>query len=1200
MKRLRKTSRGVRAIVGAIALSLAVWPSAWMVPAAQAQTATQVSPNLMIILGNSYSMNREMDNVTYPSGPNGPIQTQCPADISGSYTPSPVFANDPGCGGSGTPFPNHLYGNQPSSKLYIAKQVLYSLLTTSASNNINFGFATYRQAFGLQLATVTQLTSAFWVNIYPLGTSPQNPIPSSMQGWTTSQLNTYGSNPDNFAWVDWWPGWDNTLTHDFYLGNLSSNSNAAVNSFSTTADGLPLSVQYPSGTQSLGYSSNGAYYYGSGGLDLNPPVPGNTSPPDANFVLCKTYYNSQGNNWQGEYTANNADGSPRMVVNTYPGLYNASTVQYIYLGSQQFDSQGKLSPYSWQDTCSEGSSQRTIEQSSSLVSDVFKTSSGTAPAYFSYIPQIYDQVNNSPLGTFTGWSGAASYNPNTNQYTANYPSGPQSSSAMGSYNVSGAPYMGAFVDLPTPSAGYVDQRSLIENLVNPAYPQWDDSGLGYDPSSQTIVNNGQQQSISASDYDASYDPHQEPVYDSLMDAAAYFSSYKKADPFDDCRTNAVLLIYDGHEDAHYTYNADGTITYADPSQAAAALAQLGVKTYVVIISNNAGDIAQANAIAQAGGTNQAFQVSNASSLFNAIKTVFLGLQGDLISTSPALPVQISSGSLLYVATANAAKDQGHVYAYSINANGSIANPKQPNWDAATQMNATNRTSGLYSSSTAGSATLLTQLDAAAFNLPNPPTDPCVPNTSVIMNYTINPSYTYTASNGQTCSYLGNRPANWFLGSVASTQDLHLFTSSASPNDLTLPGYLAFAQNASKSRTPALLYTSEDGFLYSSNAQTGGFNWGWMPRASVANLQYYQSVPSMGLMNGRFTIVDAYNGATQQWATYVVGNNDNGAGLYELQLSLSGAPQQEIFLQQPPAGATLPTPGAPAVFNLAGSALNPQGYSGVSQIAVEVVNTGTAKKPVNTLIEWNIATGTMSQATIPSNLTSGFITSRPFVDTQSGQLYLGDVAGNVYVTSFSGNANTDAKNLALVGTTQDQAAVHDIGIGQIQGSQYILAATTSGVTVFGPASYGYGPIWATNPTGGYVYTGTQWVASSNVAALQHGATVSDAPTLVDNILIVPVSVPENLANVCGVNPGSAYDDYYNMIDGTFPQNQILDANGNVVTGPQYVGAGAAYSPSVALANSSVPVYSTSSGSTSPSNPVVFKKRGLDTMTQWRSH
>ncbi len=1129
-----------RILVATLSLALGVMPVAPF-NLAHAQSVT-VAPNLMVILGNSYSMNREMDNVTYPSGPNGPIQTQCPSTISGNYTPAPVFSSDPGCGGSGSPFADHQYGNQSTSKLYIAKQVLYNLLGSSASNNINFGFATYRQAFGLQLATVSQLTNTFWPNIYPSGTSPQNPIPSSMQGWTTDQLTTYGNNPDNFAWVDWWPGWDNTQGHDFYLGSVSPSSNAAVNSFSKTSAGLPKSVQYPLGTKSQSGSINGSYFYGSGGLDLNPPVSGNTSSPDANFVLCKTYYNSQGNNWQGEYIATNSKNSPRMVVNSYPGLYNASTIQYIYLGSQQFDSNGNMTAASWQDKCSNGTSPRTIQQSSSLASDTFATSSSSIPAYFSYIPQVIDQVGNSSLGTFTGWSGAASYDPNTNQYTASYPSGPQSSTAMGNYNLSGAPYMGAFIDLPSPSGGYVDQRSFLENLVNPAYPQWDDSGLGYNTNQQTIVNNGQQQSISASDFNASYNPYQEPVYDSLMDAAAYFSAYKKQDPYDGCRTNAVLLIYDGHEDARYTVNPDGSITYADPSKAAAALAALGVKVNVVIISNNPGDIAQANAIAQAGGTNQAFQVSNANSLLTAIQTVFAGLQGAVVSASPAAPTQVSTGSMVYSAVSNNnyGSMQGHLYAYTINADGTL-NTSSPAFDAANPSFQSNRGSLLWSDNPNSSG----QQQITAWNqLPSSVFQSTIPSPSDISAYTVNPNY----NNGQ---YLAGRSPGSYVGMMTSAAAKPVYVQPPNnPALLGTPGYAAFAQSLHQ-QAPFVLWSANDGFLYASNASTGALNWAYMPSPLLAQLKNYATFESGNPMNGGFTVADGL-GADGSWHRFVFGTAQSGAIHYGFALNASGNPDTKVaVMMNNQTGATSPQASKPVML------WDSNGVAYAVYTTVATASNGKTTAQINVM---------SSQGAISSAALS-FVPSSPLaLDASSGTLYVGSTNGQVMsLNALSGyTAKAIAQSATVVGTMSNQNdPAQYVGYTQTSAGVFLWATGLKQIDVFQMGANGWALDWMTQDGGSSMnqqgtFSTDPGVSGNGPQFLPTNATITDASAVLNGALIVPVTQASSSGEaMCQASTASYY--LFDLASGVFPQNKFTTPNQTPLTNNVLIGAGVAFSP-----------------------------------------
>lgn len=662
---------------------------------------------------------------------------------------------------------------------------------------------------------------------------------------------------------------------------------------------------------------------------------------------------------------------------------------------------------------------------------------------------------------------------------------------------------------------------------------------------------------------------------------------------------------------HAAYNADGSYNAAGSNDQAAtdainqvlALKAQAIDTFVIGVgagvnkSVNPSAAAYLNALAIAGGTQNYYSAGSQIQLNASVGAIIGSIATAQAAGAPIVPNTISGNALVYSMSTSPTPIAGHVQAYQVNAQGVPASSST--WDAGAAMTATNRASSLYSSSTTGQATLLTGMDAAAFDLVSPPADPCAPSPSIITDYTVDPSFTYTASTGASCSYLGNRKPGWFLGAISNANNAALLNPPASPADLSLPGYVPFA-TGERGRQQMLLYTSADGFLYASNAQTGAFDWGWMPRASVGQLQNYTGMPTLGLMNGRFKAVDAYNGTTGQWATYLVGNGSNGGTLYDLQLSAAGLPAQEIAMPSPPSGATVPTTGAPPVFNLTGTALNPSGYAGVSQIGVEITNSGTSSSPVNTLIEFNVATGASSVATIPSSAVTGFVTSRAFVDPASGQLYLGDSAGHVYVTSFSGNATQDVGNLTALGTTQDGNPVHYIGIGQVNGQSDVWVATTSGLTVFGVGAGGFGPLWATSPVSGYVFVANKWQTSSTIAALEPSSVISDAPALVNNILVVPDYVPQSQTNVCGSAPGSGFYAFYNLADGTFPTNKIQQSNGTYVTGDLAVGAGAPFTPSVSISGSGLPVFGGSSGTVQPSAPLLFQKTGMNTVTQWRSH
>lgn len=1134
-------------------------PDAMAGQSANAGSVT-VAPNLMIIFGNSYSMNREMDNKTYPSTASGlPIQSQCLQnyiDAKQAFFPAPTFANDPGCGGSGTPFPDALYGNQPTSKLYIAKEVLHQLLTSPKSDGINFGFATFRQAFGLQLSVSTVLTNAFWPNVFVPGGSQSNPLPGSLASATTNTLNTIGTDPNNFEYVSWWPAWDALLGHPFYLGRSAVDQPHVVAS-TYSSGGLPYSVQYPTYAGGLGqissyYENNnpttGNYYYGSGGLDttvLSLNVKPTDTPPK--FNLCRTYYNSQANQFQGEYLALNADGTPRMVVNTYPTIYNGNTIYFASLNNQQYDANGAQPPQQWSDVCGNfgNLANKTVplKQTIQLVSDKFNSTPTPTQAYFNYIPSVWDGTArdglNLPKGTFTGWSGAATYDPSTNTYTAHYPSNAQSAKLMGSYDVSGAKTMGVFMDLPDPALGYKDQRSTIAAWVDPSLPQMDDSGLAYNDKTKTITN----ASISASHERADYNPHQEPVYDSLMDAYAYYSAYKKQDPYSGCRTNEVLLIYDGHEDANYTTDDKGNVTYADPAVAAAALLKIGVKTNVVIISSNPGDIAQANAIAVAGGTKSAFQVNNASNLLNAISTVFSSLKGDTVSAPPAVPGTVSNGTETFVAASDNTYGayQGHLYAMKLDANN---NPQlDTSWgahgDAAGMMNTTNRTASLYTDQSG-----IPQLLSDSSKVPDSVFNATTPSAATIRQYTVNPDY----NNGQ---YLAGRSATSFLGTITS-QDAkpQILTKPNNPYlMLNLASYQAYAKSMS-TRPQAVLFSSNDGFLYSVNAANGSLNWGYMPSPLLPQLQYYQTFQSSHPMDGGFVVVDSTD-ASGNWATYVVGTAQTGKIHYALKLDANGripssTTTRSVTLDAPALAATT-SAAAPAIWwDSTGKAY--------ALYTTAVTSGGTTKYSLSSM---NIGTGAINTVQL------GFTPSTPvFVDQTTGGIYLGDTNGNLWYGDTPSNPNMPIVNKIANALPQ---AVRYVGRAQTPTGIYLWATGDTTIASYQWGSGGWTLAWRTSQTAsssvtnnvttnyttdpGTSGTGPQWLPAN--------AQITDASKVAQGVLIVPVTISNTSQLICSATTAVYY--LYQLGSGNYPKGQFAGADGKPLTVDPVIGAGTAYSP-----------------------------------------
>ena len=567
--------------------------------------------------------------------------------------------------------------------------------------------------------------------------------------------------------------------------------------------------------------------------------------------------------------------------------------------------------------------------------------------------------------------------------------------------------------------------------------------------------------------------------------------------------------------------------------------------------------------------------------------------------APVAPLSITSGNFIYMLTSGLDPIAGHADAYAVSANGTPSTTAA--WDAAAEMNTTNRTDDLWSTASDNTTPVLfTALDSAAFAL-TPTT--CVPNTGTIIDYTIDPSYP-TPSNCP--SYLDGRQSGWYLGEFSSDDAGGLLTPPNNPLDLTLPGYVTFSQSES-TRADALLFTNNDGFLYSVNAQTGALNWGWMPRAFVSQLQNYTVIPtdSPGLLDGNFSTVDAVD-ASGSWATYVIGSAEGGAYWYDLKLNSSGAPGAVIPAPAVPAGATYPQRQAPVVANVpVATTVNGQNVTQVQQIAAFVANTGSGSSATSTLYEFNVATGSTNSYAISighSGMIAAQVSSNLFFDAASQQLYFGDSAGNVYVMPITDNAQSDVGNIASLGTTKDGLPIEFLGFQQENTAPYLWAASQSGMTVFGIGTAGWQPLWATDTSAGYVYNSanSSWTISSSVGSLQATAQISAMPVVVNNSLVVPAYVPPSAsAASCGIL-GSGYYDFFNLTTGSFPTNTIMGSNGSYLTGDEYIGVGVAYSPTVSISSTGLPVLGGTQQTVTPTAPLVFSKAGVNAVVQWRVH
>ncbi len=1180
----------------------------WGIPVVRADTVT-VAPNLMVILGNSFSMNREMDDIHYPRYTRD-NSNKLLVDVDSGNSPCPlaVDEDDPlypdiprfddyGCDdegtttdtGRGTMAPYRLLGDQPTSKFYIAKQTLYNLLDSDVSDGINFGFATFRQAFGLEMATSVVTTNATWPYVHP---DNENSI---LTNWTDSDKNTFGRDEKNFRNVQWWRIWLDYNSDNALFGKEANTGNdrwenGLIQSFISVpgGKGLPASVQYrrfPSGQGGVtcGESTCGQrsrhYYqgmdladycrdsssgtercwFGSGGVDagLQANYPRNPEDPPKHD-LCYTFYNSQGNFFQSAWVA---DKDFRQV---FADRWSPEVRTYIYLNHKNFDGNGNISSTAWVDTCFNGAN-REFRYAQSRISNQLKYPDGSKRfAYFSYIPDIFEGADpdtlNQPVGSFTGWSGAASYDFSTNTYSASYPAGVASAAAtaMGSWRKSTADHMGVFLDLPDPNAGYTDQRNTIKEWVNPAHPQMDPSGEEYNPATQTLQTpSGEKRSISPSILPGGYKSTQSPIYDSLMDAAAYFRAYKTVDSYDACRSNNILLIIDGKEDGHYSYDGSGNKVFANPAAAARKLYnELNVKVHVVIISSNSGNIQQADAIAAAGGTGQAYHVSNAQDLTNAMTAVFTSLQGTVVTAGASVVPSVSgtNADLVYVPASDFTTGgrQGHLYAYHIAANGQIGDLQ---WDAAAPdlMTVALRTAHLQSNKTDGDICLFNDSDCVADS--DLQATGGTPSASDIRSYTLDPNY----NNG---AYLSGRQSGSLVGTISTRAMKPLYVDRPRSERLAdRPDFRGYVQ-ANANWRPLLLFSSDDGFLYAVDAKTGALEWGWMPRPLLGELKNYAGFQQGKPMDGGLTL--GYSKGDGNWKTYLVGTADSGALHYVLRIAPDNQTpvlNKRIAVDQQN-GASSPHAASPALWNDS----NGVGY------AFYVTNPTTGNARVSRV---RLHDGYLAPQVLPSKASSNVVVS--------------DRLGAVLVGLYDGRIVTlDAANLgapreittatnggALVG------AVTWVGTGSLyDGTTYLWATTDANqiaVYRWEPQSSTWKIQWTTKAggpsTNGYDYNSNnsdgrpvEYTSDpgSNGAGprwLPADARITDASVIdsANGVLLVPGSQSQNQQLSCGSGNAKLY--LFRLSDGKFPTRAYTDTGQEIVTDDVEVGEGEAYTPTI---------------------------------------
>jgi hypothetical protein len=1247
--------------------------------AAPSDYETLVAPNLMIIFGNAWSMNRKMDDQTYPSldldGSGGKKWTEFVYRVENNerYHLS------------------NLYANQPESKFYQSKQAFLSVLNDDdISDKINIGLATFRQTFGLPNYSTKYKLRGTWPRVYPPGGKPAdtaskrgNPaspatahpdFPNGNPIYTAStpEKEIFSQDPKNFSYVNWsrqgqyWDSSDTTGSACAYTNYnrtprygkppLAFDPNDTNNvqrkyfetgrgfvddAFSTFLNqndsdgGLPLRLRYPAGAIDqtfIGTECNGGAAAKPWGTQTwtaaRSQEEADAGEPVIEHKLCRVWYSSQLNQFQALYVGN------RPFFNNYGNSSQRPTTP----GSSLYDADGKLiyrdgidrSSNVYEVNCP------VINQKLPYSTDTFLTGmrlqptgplappyngpleadeDGLYPAYMSLTSHFYEgewsNTAGAERGALTGWSGETTYDYNSGNesMTAVYPSGvadpcrddrnlcpneedikkhndadtPYSApplddvdfryaKEMGADKPSHSRHMGAFLDLPDPDHGYIDQRETLRAFMG--LQQMDASGLEYNPENQTIANN---HGLTTSSHP--WHGYQSPIYQSLFSAMAYFTAYKTADPYNNCgRSNNILLFYDGKEDGRWS-TQNGVKVYAKPEEMAAKLFEdLGVNVHVVILSNNPGDIDQANLIAQSGGTKEALVVNSLDSLKIALSSVFAIVREKASRAAPAIGGISHGGDNIFEVQDQFHPDWGQVVAHTLDSDGEVS--ESPAWvfDDGAHVTTTKRQQRLHSTDTEGNiVNFYSELDDAAFNAGTNP------SAAIIREYTMNPSY-------DSGKYLGNRKEDSLLGLMGDTSPV-LVTA---PSDAALFHDEAYRRymNTHKDREPVVLFTSQDGFLYTVNAKNNAFDdpggelkWGWMPRQFVDDLKNYTLFPGQKHFKGHFTIVDAKD-ADGNYGSYLVGSAEQGRLHYTLKLTNLNNElgfDRLLWDDYQAADKSSPNNAAPVIWRDRDTGR-----------AYVVYITGVENK--NKLIIRDI---TDSRGIADSGLEFDLIKDTGFkipvgatplvVKEKDGKvyIYIGATHGNLHRLEWGGVDDASHGNLSWnynftageeLGTNEP---ITYTGYARYRGAEYLRVQSLTHLTVLKrdkPAD-DWEKQWSTFTGGATLYPGG---STNAIQHLANNAEIDSEALIVRGSILLPAYEIDAGENVCSIGGGYFY--FFRLDNGRFP-NRVFIVDKTVLTDTDYnqqdqngannpkvlVGAGRVHDPRFTIFSGLMTVY-----------------------------
>ena len=522
------------------------------------------------------------------------------------------------------------------------------------------------------------------------------------------------------------------------------------------------------------------------------------------------------------------------------------------------------------------------------------------------------------------------------------------------------------------------------------------------------------------------------------------------------------------------------------------------------------------------------------------EVICTALTGEISEIGIPLSGQLKTTDKLFVPSKDVGANTGHLRAYAVDAGGNAAT--KASWDAATVMNSIDRKNNLYSSDSGGGKKSFDSIGDIPYS---------------------------------TRQYIIDAP----LGSISRGNELDLLTQKMDIGlYLSNIKYRKHYEDHILTRDQLVLNTSDDGFLYAFNYDTGALVWAWMPHSLQTELTSNDSYQNKHLMAGSVEILDLPDDSGDFY-TYVVGSYKKGLGHYVLKLHDDGSLEKIIWDEDQSSTYTeSPNNGEMEFFK----DINGYVYAVYVLSNTTVANTSTLKIRSLTEDTTDISVNLNYQAT-----------STPFVmfdfdkrnAPSKSTLYLGNQVGSIHNADLLNNSGllrstylirSDLEGTSVTAmddSSSDAVLYIDASVSSADNRYYLSSQSASRLSIhrYHSSDQTWHKAWTS-----YVSGAGTWDSSDNysddssgvpskkggfaivppttgIQSLPVTARITAKATIVGDRVVLPLTVLDSASSGCY---GKAYYYLYRLSDGNFPTQSFIKKDGTVIVDNIALGYGEA--------------------------------------------